>query len=559
VAALPGAPAGIRCNIGEHVSPRRTHAGYFLGRESRLGLTPAELEALAGDRRIRGLHLYLGTDLTDLSYFEECYRALVQLSRHFPALDYLDFGGGFGVPGQEGRFDMEAYGRSVTGLMEEACALMGRRVRLILEPGRLVGAESGYFVCRVTDVKERDGLQLVGVNASAAQFPRPLFYPEEARHPVALLPAQDGSPASACPPPSTAAPPTRATTSPGHPAAPARMGDLVVFGDAGSYCASAHTAFSASPRRRALPVIRLEPATSPALLARSTSFPGRCTGACPSTAPRGRAGPLARLAEVALLPARRLEPFVALDGERPVARFALVNDARRPEYAQVAFFEALPGATGLLEAILPRAREQLPGCTRLVPGSMATSTTARAFWPATSRSRPSSACRTPRRTTWTTSAASRARTWSASASRPPPSTSGSRGCAPAPAASLPRPRPRHLAREVAIYTHLNNACFQQHPYWADRTPEEDLELFQPFRFFLDDGNLIFAERDGTPVGFLLWLPRLQRAGRPRGAAGAAAPLALPRPGQARREADPHHAADGDRHPARAARGVVAAG
>lgn len=63
-----------------------------------------------------------------------------------------------------------------------------------------------------------------------------------------------------------------------------------------------------------------------------------------------------------------------------------------------------------------------------------------------------------------------------------------------------------IKKESAIYTQLNNQAFAKHPYWANRDKEEDLELFYPFRFLLDNENLIFAEINGKPVGFFLWYP-----------------------------------------------------
>jgi diaminopimelate decarboxylase len=245
----PDAPVGIRCNIGDNVSPRRTHAGHFLGKASRLGLVPTEIEALRGEPRICGLHLYLGTDLTDLSYFEECYRQLARLATHFPGLRYLDFGGGFGVEGEgNGAFDFEAYGQLVTAVMEQANRTLGRRLRLILEPGRVLAADAGYFVCRVDDVKLRENRQLVGVNASVAQFPRPLFYPDEAFHPVALLTLEGQTREGVVP----SAVYGCSTYSRDFLAAEvllpeAQLGDLVVFGQAGAYCASAQTAFLGFP------------------------------------------------------------------------------------------------------------------------------------------------------------------------------------------------------------------------------------------------------------------------------------------------------------------------
>lgn len=63
-----------------------------------------------------------------------------------------------------------------------------------------------------------------------------------------------------------------------------------------------------------------------------------------------------------------------------------------------------------------------------------------------------------------------------------------------------------IEAESEIYTRLNNLAFTKHPYWANRDTEEDLELFKPFRFLLDNENLIIAEVKGRPVGFFLWYP-----------------------------------------------------
>lgn len=63
-----------------------------------------------------------------------------------------------------------------------------------------------------------------------------------------------------------------------------------------------------------------------------------------------------------------------------------------------------------------------------------------------------------------------------------------------------------IKKESAIYTLLNNQAFAHHPFWSDRQNEEDLELFYPFRFLLDNENLIIAEVHDRPVGFFLWYP-----------------------------------------------------
>lgn len=247
---FPGAPVGIRCNIGDMVTPRETRGGYFVGPESRLGLSIDEIHALKGAEHIDGLHLYLGTDIHDLEYYVDCYRATVELAGLFPALRYLDFGGGFGVTTAEGEtFDFDRYYRHVSRLMRNVSHQAGHPLRLILEPGRIIGAEAGYFVCRVTDVKIRGARQLVGVNGSAAQFTRPLMYADDAFHPVHVLPAE-GSGGGLTPRPTWVygcSTYSRDFLCRNQLLPDVQVGDLVIFSHAGSYCASSHTTFLGFP------------------------------------------------------------------------------------------------------------------------------------------------------------------------------------------------------------------------------------------------------------------------------------------------------------------------
>lgn len=245
------APFGIRCNIGTMVSARVTHAGFFIGKESRLGLDEREIRSLAGDPALRGLHVYVGTDITDLGYFLACYRTLGNLAHLFPNLEYLNFGGGFGLKeGGEEDFSLEKYGEEVSRLMEEISAGYGRPLRMILEPGRVIGGSAGFFVCRVTDVKEREDRTFAGVNASSVQFPRPLFYPDTARHPVCILREGLCIPAEEARKTSIYGCSTYSRDILLRDAMLPRMeiGDLVVFGQAGSYCAASYTNFLGFPQ-----------------------------------------------------------------------------------------------------------------------------------------------------------------------------------------------------------------------------------------------------------------------------------------------------------------------
>ena len=60
--------------------------------------------------------------------------------------------------------------------------------------------------------------------------------------------------------------------------------------------------------------------------------------------------------------------------------------------------------------------------------------------------------------------------------------------------------------DMKIYTDLNNVCFENHPFYFKRSYEEDYELFKDLKLFMREENLIFVEKDGEPIGFMLWYP-----------------------------------------------------
>ncbi|WP_409228097.1 hypothetical protein [Gudongella sp. SC589] len=76
-----------------------------------------------------------------------------------------------------------------------------------------------------------------------------------------------------------------------------------------------------------------------------------------------------------------------------------------------------------------------------------------------------------------------------------------------------------LREEAATYTRINNNAFRDHLFYYRRVPEEDLELFRDFRLLLRPENLLFVQRDGIDVGFMLWYPDFHQIMDPRSGIG----------------------------------------
>jgi len=204
-----------------------------------------------------------------------------------------------------------------------------------------------------------------------------------------------------------------------------------------------------------------------------------------------------------------VRPHLIRAGGEVAGRVAFVHDRNLPGFVQAAFFEAAPGLDGVAEALRRTAAACFPGVPRLVVGlnghlNYSCGILTNRFdepplfgfnWTpphypdcfAGMTARPMVSFRFENEGFYELA------------------TAMETAFDPGPVRVRTMDR-RNLRREVAIYTHLNNASFGEHPYWSDRTPDEDFELFHPFRFLIRDENLLFAEIDGKPVGFLLWYP-----------------------------------------------------
>jgi diaminopimelate decarboxylase len=180
---------GLRINAGSALDKQKVrHDPAY-----RFGVLEEELPAaiaLAARRgiRIAGAHSYFGTDIRDPRVLLEGLERLARVASVLPGLRYLDVGGGFGVPDAEGEpdFDLEGYGRRASTLL---CAIeerLGRTLEIYIEPGRYLVSDCGFFFVKVVDRKIRADRVFVGTNGSVAGFPRPLIYPDIARHPCSI-------------------------------------------------------------------------------------------------------------------------------------------------------------------------------------------------------------------------------------------------------------------------------------------------------------------------------------------------------------------------------------
>jgi len=178
---FPGKEISVRLNQGIGAG----HHAHVItgGPDSKFGIDVshiARLKKLARKHRLRitGLHQHIGSNILDASIFLKAMAALFSTAFHFPHLENLDFGGGFGVPYGPGEraLNLGILGKKVQAIASDFAERYGRPVAMSFEPGRYLVARAGYLIVKVNDIKRNPEKTFVGVNSGFNHLIRPAMY-----------------------------------------------------------------------------------------------------------------------------------------------------------------------------------------------------------------------------------------------------------------------------------------------------------------------------------------------------------------------------------------------
>lgn len=202
-------------------------------------------------------------------------------------------------------------------------------------------------------------------------------------------------------------------------------------------------------------------------------------------------------------------PFLMFQNERVIGRFAFIVDKKLTDYIQVSFFEAFHFAGDIIKIIVERARLEFPGCNKIVFGLNGHLNYGAGIL--LDRFDTTPVFGLPYNADYYQSFFPGFQKNTMVSYRFPFSPfinyyHSMKGKLAKQGITVRKMNKKRLREEIKIYTYLNNECFRDHPYWAERSMEEDFELFHPFRFLLNEENLLFAEKGGKAIGFFLWYP-----------------------------------------------------
>ncbi|MFZ2989072.1 diaminopimelate decarboxylase [Ideonella sp.] len=190
----PGHPVWLRINPGfGHGHSNKTNTG---GEHSKHGIWHTDLAAaLAVVTRHRlklvGLHMHIGSGV-DYGHLAQVCDAMVALvKRAGVSIEAISAGGGLSIPYQsdEARIDTAHYFSLWDAARREIEAHLGHPVKLEIEPGRYLVAESGVLLTEVRAAKSMGRNRFVMVDAGFSDLMRPAMY--GSHHGMSLIGADD--------------------------------------------------------------------------------------------------------------------------------------------------------------------------------------------------------------------------------------------------------------------------------------------------------------------------------------------------------------------------------
>ncbi len=179
------AGAGLRAPVALRVNPdvdARTHPYIATGlKENKFGIDMSEAERLFHKAaslpglELVGLDCHIGSQLTELQPFLDAIARLLELIDRLEAsgisLHHLNLGGGLGIRYQSEQPPQPAeYANAILPL------LAGRKLQVLIEPGRAIAGNAGVLLTRVEYLKPTPHRNFAIVDAAMTELIRPALY-----------------------------------------------------------------------------------------------------------------------------------------------------------------------------------------------------------------------------------------------------------------------------------------------------------------------------------------------------------------------------------------------
>lgn len=179
----PGGKVAVRFNPG--VGAGHHEKVVTAGKNTKFGINMDLVDEVKSilkeyNLKLAGINQHIGSLFMEVDPYIEGVKSLLGIAEQFEDLEFVDMGGGFGIPyrKQEGqpRLSVADAGAKLTDIINSWTDKYGKKITIKMEPGRYIVAESCVLLGRVHSVKHNYDKEYVGTDLGFNVLVRPAMY-----------------------------------------------------------------------------------------------------------------------------------------------------------------------------------------------------------------------------------------------------------------------------------------------------------------------------------------------------------------------------------------------
>ncbi|MGN0300112.1 MAG: diaminopimelate decarboxylase [Lachnospiraceae bacterium] len=179
----PGGRCAVRINPG--VGAGHSEKVITAGKKTKFAIAEEDIDKIFEiadkyDLKIVGINQHIGSGFLDPKPYIDAVTNLLRIADRFDNLEFIDFGGGYGIPyhklDDEKPFPMEDFKVKLEPVLDEFVQRYGKTPLFKSEPGRYCVAEGSVILSRVQAIKTNAGIKYVGCDTGMNTLIRPAMY-----------------------------------------------------------------------------------------------------------------------------------------------------------------------------------------------------------------------------------------------------------------------------------------------------------------------------------------------------------------------------------------------
>jgi diaminopimelate decarboxylase len=179
----PGGRVAFRVNPG--VGAGHHEKVTTAGKKTKFGIAMSSIPDVKRilkkyNLKLIGINQHIGSLFMEGSAYLQSTGNILSIAKEFDDLEFIDLGGGFGIPYQkqahQERLDLKELGGKLSEIINSFVSEYGKDIEFKAEPGRYIVAESGILLGKVNSIKTNFDVRYVGTDLGFNVLVRPVMY-----------------------------------------------------------------------------------------------------------------------------------------------------------------------------------------------------------------------------------------------------------------------------------------------------------------------------------------------------------------------------------------------